>query len=136
MTKRWLAMVSGAVMLVGCTSATPPRSAAMMVPVTTLDSIAGTWTGVLEMAGSQDRTDYVELTVDRGGAYRVMSARTIGILDAGGKVSVGDGKMRFEGDRGARAMATLYTESASPQRTLVVEGATPSGRGFSAKLRQ
>jgi hypothetical protein len=33
-------------------------------------------------------------------------------------------------------MATLYSDAASPQRTLVVEGATPAGRGFSAKLRQ
>jgi hypothetical protein len=136
MNTRWLTLVSGMLLLVGCTSQTPPRSAAVMVPVTTVDSVTGTWTGLLEMAGSQDRADFVELTVDPSGAYRVTSARTIGLLDAGGKVAVGDGKLRLDGERGARATATLYTESASPQRTLVVDGATPSGRAFSAKLRQ
>ena len=135
MKKRWLTAVSAVLMVAGCTSSAP-RSAAVMVPVTTLDSVAGTWTGLLEMAGSQDRTDFVELIVDPAGAYRVKSARTIGLLDAGGKVAVGEGKMRLEGARGARAMATLYSDAASPQRTLVVEGATPAGRGFSAKLRQ
>jgi hypothetical protein len=127
---RWLTGVAVVLALTGCAGTT----AGTAVAVTDIATVAGKWTGLLEMAGGQDREDFVELTVDGSGLYRASAARTIGAMDAQGKVAViGDGKMLFQGDRGSRATATLYTQAAQ-QRTLLLEGTTPSGRHFRVRL--
>jgi hypothetical protein len=121
---RWFTGVAVLLALTGCAGATA-------------GTVAGKWTGLLEMAGSQDREDFVELTVDGSGRYQAVAARTIGAMDAQGKVGVlGDGKVLFRGDRGSQATATLYTRTSEPQRTLVMDGTTPSDRRFRARLYQ
>jgi hypothetical protein len=119
--------------LTGCAGTT----AGTVVAVTDVATVAGKWTGLLEMAGGQDREDFVELTVDGSGRYQAVAARTIGAMDAQGKVGVlSDGKIQFRGDRGSQATATLYTRASEPTRTLVMEGTTPSDRRFRAQLHQ
>jgi hypothetical protein len=131
--RRWLSGVAKVLVLTGCASTT----AGTAVAVTDIASIAGKWTGLLEMAGSQEREDLVELTVDKSGVYRAVAARTIGMMDTQGKIDVlSDGRMLFKGERGSQTTATLYTQAAQPQRTLVVEGITPAGRRFHARLHQ
>ena len=131
--RRWLPGVAVVLILTGCAGTT----AGTAVAVTDIASVAGKWTGLLEMAGSQDREDFVDLTVDGSGLYRAAAARTIGAMDAQGKVRViSDGKILFQGDRGSQATATLYTQASQPQRTLLMEGTTPSGRRFRARLHQ
>ena len=135
--ERWrMGLVGLVVVLVlsGCagTGASGPGTA---VTVTDIASVAGKWTGLMEMQGGGDREDFVELTVDRSGAYRAVTGRTIGFLDAEGKLTVADGKLRLEGARGARAMGTLYTQPGSQERALVIVGTIPSGRGFTARLK-
>jgi hypothetical protein len=107
------------------------------VPVTEIATVAGKWTGLMEHEGSGERgEDFVEVAIDSSGTYRAFTARTIGVMNAAGTVVVSDGKLLFRGDRGGDAVATLYTQSTSPQRTLRLEGATSAGRRFSARLRQ
>ena len=135
---RWrsgVASLAVGLALAGCAGGTAAARPATAMPVTDVTSVAGKWTGLLEVEGGGDRDDFVELTVDRSGAYRAAAARTVGLLDAKGKIAVSDGKIRLEGDRGARATGTLYAQSASPERALLVEGATPAGRRFSVRLR-
>jgi hypothetical protein len=128
-----LLFVAVALVLTGCAGTTPGTA----VVVSDVTSVAGKWTGILEMAGSQDREDFVELTVDGSGVYRAVAARTIGMMDAQGKVDIiSGGKVLFRGERGSQSMATLYTQTAQPQRMLVVEGTTPAGRRFRAQLHQ
>jgi hypothetical protein len=130
---RWFMGVALALALTGCAG----TSAGTAVAVTDIATVAGEWTGLLQMAGSQDREEFVELTVDGSGRYRAVAARTIGAVDAQGKVGVlSDGKILFRGDRGSQATATLYTRASEPQRTLVMEGATPVDRRFGARLHQ
>jgi hypothetical protein len=129
-----LASLALVLALTGCAGSTGAPSTEAAVPVTDVGSVTGKWTGLLELAGSRDREDFVELTIDGSGAYRAVSARTIGLLDARGKIVVSDGKAHFEGQRGSRATATLYARPASPERALVVVGTTPSGRQFSVRL--
>jgi hypothetical protein len=130
---RWFTGVAVLLALTGCAGAT----AGTAVAVTDIATVAGKWTGLLEMAGSQDREDFVELTVDGSGRYQAVAARTIGAMDTQGKVGVlGDGKVLFRGDRGSQATATLYTRASEPQRTLVMDGTTPSDRRFRARLHQ
>ena len=121
--------------LAGCAGSAGPSGAsgsATAVPINDAAAVAGKWTGLLELEGGGDREDFIELTLDREG-YRASGARTIGLLDGKGKTAVADGKLRLEGEKGARATATLYERS--PERSLVVVGALPSGRRFSARLR-
>ncbi|MGH7392218.1 MAG: hypothetical protein ACREM3_22585 [Candidatus Rokuibacteriota bacterium] len=131
--RTWLLSLVVVLGLTGC-AGTGASTAGTAVAVTDLSSVAGKWTGLLELAGSGTREDFVELTVDRSGAYRAVTARTIGAMDAQGRVAVSGGKILLQGERGSRATATLYTQQT--QRALLVEGATPEGRRFSARLRQ
>jgi hypothetical protein len=103
------------------------------VAVSDVGSVAGKWSGLMELEGGGDREDFVEMTIERDGAYRASGARTIGLMDGKGKVVVADGKLRLDGDKGARATGTLYERS--PERSLVVVGALPSGRRFSVRLK-
>jgi hypothetical protein len=131
--RRWVLGVAMVHVLTGCATST----AGTVVPVTDIASVAGKWTGLLELAGSEDREDFVELTVDKRGVYRALAARTVGVMDAQGRIDVvGGGRMRFKGNSGAQGTATLHTQAAHPQRVLVVEGVTPAGRHFHARLQE
>ena len=134
---RWRnAFASLAVMaLAGCASGGGTSGPAPAVVVNDVASLAGKWTGILEVEGSRDRDDLLELTVDRSGTYRASAARTIGALDSEGKIAVVDGKVRLEGARGGQATGTLYGASTSPDRSLLVNGVLPSGRRFTVRLR-
>ncbi len=103
--------------------------------VTDVASIAGKWTGLLELEGGRaTREDLVEMTVDTSGTYRAVTTRPIGMLDARGTVAVSDGKILLKGERGSQATGTVYTQQAQPQRTLLVEGTTGEGRRFSVRF--
>jgi hypothetical protein len=129
--RRWLWGVAMVFVLAGCAG----TSAGTAVPVADMKSVAGKWTGLIDMAS--DPESFVELTIDESGAYRASAARTIGVMDAQGKiVIVGNGGLVFKGDSGSQATATLFTQPSQSQRTLVVEGVTPAGRRFSARLHQ
>jgi hypothetical protein len=132
----WLAGVVAVLALAGCAgsrAATPGTATA----VTDVASVAGRWTGLLDMEGSRDREDFVELVVDPSGVYRAVAARTIGMMDAQGTIAVaGNGTLILRGNRGSQATATLYTGGPPGPRLLVLEGATPAGRRFRAQLRQ
>jgi hypothetical protein len=119
--------------LAGCAGS----STAGPTPVTVTDvaTVAGKWAGVLEIAGSRDREDYLEVTVDERGAYRASSARTIGVLDTRGTLAVSGGRLLITGASGGRATAVLYALPPPDQRLLVINGTASDGRAFTARLR-
>ena len=119
--------------LTGCASRAP-APAGPAVSVTDVAAVAGNWAGLLEIQGSRDREDYLEVTIDGNGSYRAGSARTIGVLDARGTLIVSDGTLVLTGESGRRGTAMLYMQSAAPQRTLVVAGTTDNGRAYTARL--
>jgi hypothetical protein len=126
-----LAIVLG---LAGCVSS-GSATAGGPIAITDVASIAGKWVGLLEMSGSQDREDYVEVTIAGDGTYRAASARTIGVMDAKGTVSVSDGKLLIRGERGGRGTATLFTQTGQPPRLLQVNGTGADGRPYIIRLR-
>ena len=134
---RWRnAFVSLAVLaLAGCASGGGTSAPASAVMVNDVASLAGKWTGILDVEGSRDRDDLLELTVDPSGTYRATAARTIGALDSQGKIALAGGKVRLEGARGGQATGTLYGATTSPYRSLLVDGVLPSGRRFTVRLR-
>ena len=126
-----LAVVLG---LAGCVSS-GSATAGGPIAITDVASIAGKWVGLLEMSGSQDREDYVEVTIAGDGTYRAASARTIGVMDAKGTVSVSDGKLLIRGERGGRGTGTLFTQTGQPPRLLQVNGTAGDGRPYIVRLR-
>ena len=98
-------------------------------------SITGKWVGLLEMAGSRDREDYVEVTIASDGTYQAASARTIGVMDTKGKVSVSDGRLLIQGERGGRGNGTLFSQTGQPPRLLQVNGTSADGRQYIIRLR-
>jgi len=100
-----LAVVLG---LAGCVSS---GSATTGGPIAIADvaSIAGKWVGLLEMSGSRDREDYVEVTID--------------------------GRLLIRGERGGRGTGTLFTQTGQPPRLLQVNGTAADGRQYILRLR-
>ena len=123
-----------ALTLAGCASS-GSSTAGGPVAITDLASIAGKWVGLLEIAGSRDREDYVEVTIAGDGTYRAASARTIGVMDAKGTVSVSDGKLLIQGERGGKGIGTLFTQTGQPPRLLQVNGTAGDGRPYIVRLR-
>ncbi len=120
--------------LAGCAGGGSATATAPL-PITDLASITGKWVGLLEIAGSRDREDYVEVTIASDGTYRAASARTIGVLDAKGTVKVADGRLVIQGESGGKGTATLYTQPGQPPRLLQVNGTTGDGRPYIVRLR-
>ena len=120
--------------IAGCAGSGSATTTAPMA-ITDLASIAGKWVGLLEMAGSRDREDYVEVTIARDGTYRAESARTIGAMDVRGTVKVADGKLLIQGERGGKGTGTLFTQPGQPPRLLQVNGTAGDGRPYIVRLR-
>jgi hypothetical protein len=120
--------------LVGCAGSGSATTAAPMA-ITDLASITGKWVGLLEIAGSRDREDYVEVTIAPDGTYRAASARTIGVMDARGTVRVADGRLLIQGASGGKGTAVLYSQPGQPPRLLQVNGTSGDGRPYIVRLR-
>jgi hypothetical protein len=130
-------MVSLLVLLLihgGCASlASDSASRGTPVPFTSVATVAGRWAGLSDLPGNRMDDNYVEVTLRDDGSYEATSARTIGFMDARGRVQVSDGRLLIVGNSGSRGTATLY--SAGGQRTLLVEIETPRAGSITARLR-
>jgi len=134
-SSKWVALGLLLVLgLAGCASNGTTTTTAP-VAVTDVSSVAGRWSGLLSIAGSRDRQDYVEVIVDGNGAYRASAARTIGLLDTTGTVTASSGRLLIKGDSGGRGTATLYTQPPPDERMLVVNGTASDGRAYTLRLR-
>ena len=118
------------VVLAGCATAGRATDHGSPVTVSEVGSVAGRWSGLLEISGRRHE-DFIEITISPDGAYEVHGARTIGTLDAQGRVDAADGTLRFRGPRAA-ATGTLYAKEAV--RTLVIEGRSARGERVTARL--
>jgi hypothetical protein len=103
------------------------------IRLTDVGTVAGRWAGLSDLPGHRMDDQYVEVTVRDDGTYEATSARTIGVMDARGRVQLSDGRLLIEGSDGARGTATLY--SADGQRTLLVEMVTARAGNVTARLR-
>jgi hypothetical protein len=105
------------------------------VAVSGVESVAGTWAGLLTIAGGRDREDYVEVAVDGNGTYRASAARTIGLLDTQGTVTASGGRLIIKGASGGQGTAVLYSQPPPEQRLLVINGIAADGRAYTLRLR-
>ena len=133
---------SGALLLVALAlgacatqSAAPTGSAAASpVPVTDFKMVAGRWQGLVTgLAGPRDEGDTVQLRIGNDGTYDFGVYRTIGALTGKGTLTLQDGKLQMQGERG-QAVYTLY--EGSGRQYLRAEGALSSGMPLSAEFRR
>jgi hypothetical protein len=120
--------------LAGCAPATR-NGAARETPIrlTEIGSVAGRWAGLGDFPGHRNDDQYVEVTLRDDGTYEASSARTIGFMDAHGRVQLSDGRLLVQGSNGARGTATLYEIDGQP--TLLVEMAAGRVGNVTARLR-
>jgi hypothetical protein len=88
--------------LAACASA-PPSPPATTVPIMNYQMVAGRWAGPVTglPGGARDEGDWVELTIRPDGSYDFKVARTIGMFGGKGMLSLKDGKMTSQGERGS-----------------------------------
>lgn len=134
---RWAACAMGLTLLLSLPGCAGSRATTDPTPVQVTDiaSVAGRWAGLLEIAGSRDREDYVEVTIDGNGTYQTKAARTIGVVDTRGTLAVSSGVLVIKGESGGRGTAVLHTQPPPDQRLLVVKGTAPDGRAYTMRLR-
>ena len=125
------ALVIGVTLLAGCAARSDGTARdSRPVAVTDVRTIAGRWSGLLELSGHR-QPEFVELTIAPEGTYQVKGARTIGVLDGQGQVAAVDGTLRFQGRR-ATATGRLYERDA--RRTLVIDATAESGDRATLRL--
>ncbi len=139
MMKKWLRalcygmLMWGVTAFIGCAPIEPlPPPPSTPVSVSTFKRVAGKWAGILKSTPiSKRKDDWVTLAIRNDGAYAFESVRTIGIFHGKGMLTLVDGKLRAETERGWM-LATLYEEGG--RRMLKVEAATKDGMQYSADL--
>ncbi len=117
--------------LIGCAPIEPPPPPSTPVSISTYQSVAGKWGGILKAKPRSRDDDWMTLTIGDDGSYDFVSMRTIGIFHGKGTFTIVEGKLRGEGERGS-AIVTLYEDGG--RRRLKVEGATNDGVQYSADL--
>ncbi len=116
----------------GCASITPtPPLPSTPVSISTFESVAGKWAGILKRRPPSRKDDWVTVTIHRDGAYHFESVRTIGLMQGEGTFALTDGTLRVETGRGW-IMATLYEEEG--RRMLSVMAEATDGVKYSADL--
>jgi len=116
-----------------CSSPSGGGSSATPVAVTDVRSVAGKWAGLVDALGPRSDDQYIEVTVREDGTYRATAARTIGFMDAQGRLQPSDGRLLVLGDSGSRGTAVLLTRDGGP--LLQVEVTNAAGTRRTARLR-
>ena len=119
-------VVGFAASLIGCASAGPLTP----IVVSDIKSVAGTWTGVVYQSGSEP--DYVVLTIQEDGTYRVESRPAIGPTRGKGTIVISRGRLIFQGEKGHGVGTVL--RSPSGDRVMDVEATLSDNSTLTAKL--
>jgi hypothetical protein len=118
--------------LAGCAGMTPTGPPAeTVVPITSFDAVKGKWAGIITRSPASRREDLVELTVDGDGSYRFASARTVGVLQGGGKLQLKDGALSSASEHGSAAYRLIERGG---QRVLKVDAVDRNGHRYSGDL--
>jgi hypothetical protein len=100
------------------------------VPITSIAAIKGKWAGVVAR-GSANRDDWLELTINDDGSFQYTSARTIGVLQGRGQLSLRDGQGFSESER---ARSTYQLIDRGGKRVLRVDVVETNGLRYGADL--
>jgi hypothetical protein len=128
---RWtVGLVILGAMLSGCAgdrSSTQAREA--QIPIASIQAIAGKWAAVVERTAR--REDWVELLINEDSSFQYTSARTIGMLEGKGTLTLREGQGISESGRG-RATYRLYDRGG--RQVLRVEVVETNGLRYEAEF--
>ena len=93
------------VSLVDCASIGPVTP----VTVSDVESLSGTWEGIVYLPGSE-RND-ITVTIHDDGSYDALSRKPLGVSRGRGRIVISDGRLIIEGQRG-RGVGTVLRNSA------------------------
>jgi hypothetical protein len=121
-------VVGAAASLGGCAS----LGSDTPVEVPDIKAVTGTWKGVVYQT-SQFTPDNITLTIQEDGSYDVVSARQpIGTSRGKGKITVSEGRLIFEGEKG-RGMGRVLRDP-DGRLTMTVDATLSDNSTLSAKL--
>jgi len=123
------------VLVVATACASTPSGPATPVPITDFKMIAGRWGGViLGLSGPRnDEGDWVDVAIGEDGSFNFGVYRTIGAFAGKGKLTLKDGKLTGEGERGS---ATYTLIDRGGKQYLRAEGRLKSGTQISGDLHR
>lgn len=103
---RGLALAAGIVILAGCAGGVAPGGAPgwTTVPIADFKSVAGKWEGTLTR-GHGPKDDWLVLTILDDGSFEAVSTRLIGVMRGTGRLTLADGKLVAQGERGTAVLA-------------------------------
>jgi len=121
-----------ALTVAGCaeTSQSPPSLSP--VAITNIGSVAGKWAGPVKgLASRREQDDWVNVVIAPDGTYDFGIYRTIGVFGGKGKLTVQDGKLALQGDRGN---STLTLFEGGGKRVLRGDGVLSDGTRINSEL--
>jgi hypothetical protein len=102
------------------------------VPIQNIQAVVGKWSGILDSSATGSRReDLIELTIGPDASYRYSTARTIGVLQGSGTLTLKDGQLTSSSERGS---ATYRLYDRAGKRILKVEAVETRGVRYTAEL--
>ena len=115
-----------------CTLA--PTAPATTIPITSFRMVAGNWGGVVQgLAKVNDDGDWVKVTIGEDGSSDFGIYRTIGVFGGKGKLTLADGKLTGQGERGG---VTYTLIERGGKQYLHVEGKLKTGTDVAGDLHR
>jgi len=130
--RAWLLVATLSLTVAGCAEKSQSPPALSPVAITDIGSVAGKWAGpVTGLTTRRDEGDWVNIVIGRDGTYDFGIYRTIGVFGGKGKLTLQDGKLALQGDRGS---STLTLFEGGGKRVLRGDGVLSDGTRVNSEL--
>jgi len=130
--RAWLLVATLSLTVAGCAETSQSSPALSPVAITDIGSVAGKWAGpVTGLAKRRDEGDWVNVVIAPDGTYDFGIYRTIGMFGGKGKLTVQDGKLALQSDRGN---STLTLFEGGGKRVLRGDGVLSDGTRINSEL--
>ena len=132
--RRCSALLMGLIvaLCVGCTRAPTAAPVDTAVPIASIDSVRGDWTGRIVYSPVGPSEQWIDLTIGGDGSYRYTAYRSWGVLAGSGKLTLVDGELHSESTSG-KATYRLYDRGG--KRLLKIEALENSGLRYLAEFK-
>jgi hypothetical protein len=121
-----------AALCVGCTGTPTAALVDTAMPIASIDSVRGDWTGRIVSSPVGPYEQWIDLTIGGDGSYRYAAYRSWGVLAGSGKLTLVDGELHSESTSG-KATYRLYDRGG--KRLLKVEALENSGLRYLVELK-
>jgi hypothetical protein len=130
--RRGLLLGLVAMLCAGCTTAPAVKLVDRPVPIESIDSVRGDWTGRIVKSPVGPREDWIDVTIGGDGSYRFTAYRTHSMLAGSGQLILVAGELRSESTSGT-ATYRLYDRAGTP--LLKIEALERTGLHYVAELK-